>query len=99
MNLVVLESFNEFLAGLQQRYASSWVLEVLELHRGPGRVELLEHLLHAHLLHRLVHDVLHLVLELVQVEGQKVGESRLVVQHELHLHNPDRQPHLKQGTK
>ena len=72
MNLIVFERLNEFLARLQHRDASSRVFDVLELHSGPGGVELLEHLLHAHLLDGLVHDVLHLVLELVQVQRQQI---------------------------
>ena len=85
MDLVVFKSLNEFLAGLQQRDAGSWMFGVLELHRSPSGVEFLQHLLHAHLFDGLVHDVLHLVLVLVQIQRQKVRQRRLVVQRKLHL--------------
>ena len=83
--LVVLEDLDQLLARLQQRHLRARMLLVLELHRRPRRVQLLQYLLHAHLLHRLVHDVAHLVLEVVQVQRQQVGERRRLVHREAHL--------------
>lgn len=62
---------------------------VLELERRPGRVELLEHLLHAHLLRRLLNDVVDLVLEVVEVQSQEVRQSRLLRQRKLYLKQTD----------
>jgi len=52
---------------------------VLELHGRPRGVELLEDLLHTHLLDSLVHNVLHFILVLVQIQRQQVGQGRLVI--------------------
>jgi len=85
LNLVVFQSFDEFLACLQQRDLRPRVLDMFEFHRRPRRMQLFEHLLHAHLLDRFVHDVLDLILKLVQVQRQQIGQRRLVIQYKLHL--------------
>jgi len=55
------------------------MFDVLELHGRPRGVELLEDLLHTHLLDSLVHNVLHFILVLVQIQRQQVGQGRLVI--------------------
>ena len=83
--LIVLESFDQLLAGLEQRDARAHVLLVLELHLGPGLVELLQHLLHAQLLGGLVDNVAHFVFKVVQIQCQQVGQVRVLVHDELDL--------------
>ena len=81
--LVVFQRLDELLARLQHRQSGAVVLLVLKLHRRPRHVQLLQHLLHAHLLDGLVDDAEHVVLEVVQVEREQVGQRRLLVHGEL----------------
>ena len=83
--LIILESLDQFLIGHQVGYFGPRVMLVSKLHGGPGGVQLLQDLLHAHLLDGLVHDATHLVLKVVQVEGQEVGERCRLVHDEFDL--------------
>ena len=58
---------------------------MLKLHGGPRNVELLQDLLHTHLLHRLIYDVPHLLFKVMQVERQQVGKCCVLIHCEFHL--------------
>ena len=88
-DLIVLQCFHDFLAGPNDSGSRPGMLLVLELHAGPGDVQLAEYLLHAGFLDGLVHDVLHLILEQVQVQLQQVLQDRFLVHREAHLRHED----------
>ena len=84
-HLIVLKSFDQFLARLQQRNASSHMALILKLHLGPSYVQLLQNLLHSQFLGGLVYDSSDLVFKVVQIEGQQIGQVRVVVHDEFYL--------------
>ena len=84
-HLIVLKSFDQFLARLQQRNASSHMALILKLHLGPSYVQLLQNLLHSQFLGGLVYDSSDLVFKVVQIEGQQIGQVRVIVHDEFYL--------------